>query len=65
MSKEKDVSILAIHSETAISYLLEHDCQYAAGDFHIALSPERIAIYGDCEWRRSMLKAMQNAVRFL
>ncbi|KAK4771368.1 hypothetical protein SAY87_031900 [Trapa incisa] len=61
LSKEEDASILAVHSETSISYQLEADCQYAEGDYHITLSPERIAIYGDCQWRCSILKAMRNA----
>ncbi|OWM86439.1 hypothetical protein CDL15_Pgr021526 [Punica granatum] len=63
LSMDKDVPILAIHSETTISYQLEADCKYTVGDVHITLSPERMAIYGDCEWRRSMLKAMQNALQ--
>ena len=32
-------------------------------DFKLILPPERIAIYGDSEWRHTMFKATSKAVR--
>lgn len=36
---------------------------YDTGDPQLILSPERIAIYGDREWRQSMFQALRNALQ--
>lgn len=69
--KGEDVVLHAFHTETSISYKLKSQvsiteeswCELTAADFHLTLPPERIAIYGDGEWRFSMLTAIRNAVR--
>lgn len=73
ISKDEEVHLHAVHTETSISYNLKTQAprtevmQYSfdTGDSQLILSPERIAIYGDSEWRDSMLKSMRNAVRAL
>ena len=59
----------AVHDETSISYNLKAHSQsedmmhgFKGRDFQLLLSPERIGIYGDSEWRSFMLKAIRNAV---
>ncbi|XWS61986.1 hypothetical protein CRYUN_Cryun07bG0172100 [Craigia yunnanensis] len=68
--KGEEVLLEASHTETNVSYNLnvqvpqtdvrQHD--YRIGDFQLLLSPERIATYGDSEWRLSMLAALQGRV---
>jgi protein arginine N-methyltransferase 7 len=73
ISKDEEIHLHAVHTETSISYNLKTQAprtevmQYSfnSGDLQLILSPERIAIYGDSEWRDSMLKSMRNAVRYL
>lgn len=73
ISKDEEVHLHAVHTETSISYNLKTQAprievmqdSFDAGDSQLILSPERIAIYGDSEWRDSMLKSMRNAVTFL
>ncbi|GAB4834987.1 Protein arginine N-methyltransferase 7 [Ancistrocladus abbreviatus] len=69
--KDEEVHLHANHSEISISYSLKAQtpqsescyCKLEDGDFHLALSPERIAIYGAIEWRNCMLSAVQKAVQ--
>lgn len=71
ISKDEEVHLHAVHTETSISYNLKTQAprtevmQYSfdTGDSQLILSPERIAIYGDSEWRDSMLKSMRNALQ--
>ena len=73
MSKHEEVHLHAIHTDISISYNLktqlsrteigQHDL--FARDSQLILSPERVAIYGDSEWRLSMLTAIKNTVRSL
>ncbi|XVF13376.1 hypothetical protein REPUB_Repub08aG0202800 [Reevesia pubescens] len=71
VSEGEEVLLEASHTETSVSYNLnaqvpqtditQHD--YRIGDFQLLLSPERIATYGDSEWRLSMLAAVRNALQ--
>ncbi|XP_077246907.1 protein arginine methyltransferase 7 isoform X2 [Tasmannia lanceolata] len=71
VSKGDQVYFQAIHSDTSITYDLRNgntrteigEYDFQAGDFHLILSPERIAIYGDREWRHAMLTAARNALQ--
>lgn len=73
VSKGQEVLLEAIHTDTSISYNLktlvpgtdtiQHDNKFE--DFQLILPPERVAIYGDSNWRLSMLTALKNAVRSL
>ncbi|XP_043715950.1 protein arginine N-methyltransferase 7 [Telopea speciosissima] len=71
VSKDHQVHLQAVHDDTSISYNLKYDDPRVVlepNDLHIkgcqlTLSPERIGIYGDIEWRSSMLMAVRNAVQ--
>lgn len=73
ISKDEEVHLHAVHTDTNISYNLKtrvpraEVMQYGFNtvDSQLILSPERIAIYGESEWRNYMLKAISNAVRSL
>ncbi|CAJ1965218.1 unnamed protein product [Sphenostylis stenocarpa] len=71
--KGEEIHLLATHTETCFSYsfdtlvvptteILSHRCM--TGDLQLVLPPERAAIYGDKEWRLSMLKAVQSIVSY-
>lgn len=70
ISKGDGICLHATHTDTKISYnlkkqipmteILQH--RPSDADLPILLSPERIAIYGDREWRLSMLKAVESVV---
>ena len=66
VSKDEEVYLHAAHTETSILYNLKTDVPrksgFDTGDPQLILSPERIAIYGDREWRQSMFQALRNAV---
>ncbi|KAF7828413.1 protein arginine N-methyltransferase 1.6 isoform X1 [Senna tora] len=69
--KGEEIRLHAIHTDTRISYNLETQVprtevlQHRLGeaDLPLLLSPERIGIYGDKEWRLSMLKAVESALQ--
>ncbi|GLT91062.1 hypothetical protein SLE2022_089710 [Rubroshorea leprosula] len=71
ISKGQEVLLEAIHTDTSISYNLktlvprtdtiQHDNKFE--DFQLTLPPERVAIYGDSNWRLSMLMALKNALQ--
>ncbi|KAF8380497.1 hypothetical protein HHK36_027984 [Tetracentron sinense] len=71
VSKDEQVHFEAVHNDTSVSYNLKSDdLKIDPGhyDFHtrecqLILSPERIAIYGDREWRFSMSTAIRNALQ--
>lgn len=70
VSRDEQIFLEALHSETSISYnvrnanpRLEVDPRFYNSGHHLTLLPERIAIYGDREWRHDMLKAARSAVR--
>ncbi|KAL8112334.1 hypothetical protein AgCh_019869 [Apium graveolens] len=69
---DEAIHLRAIHTNTSISYEFEpQSCltevgyqQCAAGNqkSQIALAPERMAIYGDKNWRCSFLKVLRNVL---
>ncbi|KAJ7944747.1 Protein arginine N-methyltransferase [Quillaja saponaria] len=69
--KDEEVHLHAVHTETSISYNLKNQVPSSenihygscAGDLELKLSPERIAVYGDREWRVSILTAIGNALQ--
>ncbi|KAK9274977.1 hypothetical protein L1049_022234 [Liquidambar formosana] len=71
VSRDEGVHLHAIHTDTSISYNLKTQVprtevgQYPfhAGHCQLALSPERVAIYGDSKWRHSMLTAIEKALQ--
>nr|POE57388.1 protein arginine n-methyltransferase 1.6 [Quercus suber] len=67
VSKDEEVYLHAVHTETSIFYNLKTDVPrksgFDTGDPQLILSPERIAIYGDREWRQSMFQALRNALQ--
>lgn len=71
VSKNEQVSLEAIHNENSISYNIRSnnpktkvgDLEFLNGDYNLVLSPERIAIYGDREWRLAMLMAARYALQ--
>ncbi|XP_015896609.3 protein arginine N-methyltransferase 1.6 isoform X1 [Ziziphus jujuba] len=70
ISKDEVVHLHAVHNDISISYNLNTQVPrtevmsygFKGGDFQLMLSPEKIAIYGDTEWRSSMLTAIKNAL---
>jgi hypothetical protein len=73
VSKDEEVHLHAVHTDTSILYNLKTQvprtgvtqCGFNIGDSQLILSPERIAMYGDSEWRHSMFQAIRNVVRSL
>ncbi|KAI4315264.1 hypothetical protein L6164_028094 [Bauhinia variegata] len=71
ISKGGEIHLHAIHTDTSISYKLESQKQktevlqqeLSARDLQLVLSPERIAMYGDKEWRLLNLKAVESALQ--
>ncbi|KAJ7003396.1 protein arginine N-methyltransferase 1.6 [Populus alba x Populus x berolinensis] len=69
ISKGEEVHLHAVHSDTSVSYNLAtqateiRECDSIAGDSHLTLCPERIAIYGDRKWRSCMLTALKNLLQ--
>lgn len=68
VSKDKHVLFKAVHNDTSISYCLKFDDQSAYNDFNsanclIMLLPEKIALYGDKDWRLALIRTIKNAVR--
>ncbi|KAJ0967052.1 hypothetical protein J5N97_023969 [Dioscorea zingiberensis] len=68
VSKDEKVLFQAVHDETSVSYSLKVDGQtnfnvYKTDDFNIRLLPERIATYGDKEWRMAVLTAVRSALQ--
>lgn len=72
MCKDQDVHLHAAHTETSFSYRVStssqenmvRNCELPPQENHIFISPERSAIYGDRNWRFSMLKAIEDAVSY-
>ncbi|XP_054823296.1 protein arginine N-methyltransferase 1.6 [Prosopis cineraria] len=69
--KGDEICLRAIHTDTRILYNLETQIprtevlqhRLSDADLPIVLSPERIAIYGDREWRLSILKTVENVLQ--
>ncbi|KAL7167244.1 hypothetical protein ACSBR2_037832 [Camellia fascicularis] len=71
ISKDEELHLHAIHTDISISYEFETQAegteieQYDefAQDDQLILSPERVAIYGDSNWRYSLLEAVKKALQ--
>ncbi|KAL6986025.1 Protein arginine N-methyltransferase 7 [Sarracenia purpurea var. burkii] len=70
ISKDEELHLHAIHSDTSISYEFEPQTQSTemdqydfARDDQLILSPERVAIYGDSNWRWFILQAVIKALK--
>ncbi|KAL3829884.1 hypothetical protein ACJIZ3_018686 [Penstemon smallii] len=68
VSKDEDIPLHAVHTETSISYEFKTSQPKKEVDHRdlctqILLSPERIALYGDSGWRCLMLNAIKNTLR--
>ncbi|XP_027080548.2 protein arginine N-methyltransferase 1.6 isoform X1 [Coffea arabica] len=69
--KHQEVFVGARHTKTSISYRVKTSlekedgghCDPSPGDNQIFLTPEQIAIYGDCNWRLSMFNVIKNALK--
>uniref|UniRef100_A0A3Q7GU24 Protein arginine N-methyltransferase domain-containing protein n=1 Tax=Solanum lycopersicum TaxID=4081 RepID=A0A3Q7GU24_SOLLC len=69
--KDEEVSLLAVHTDTSISYEMKtlsqnlelEQSEVSAQKYQITLLPEKIALYSDVNWRCSMLKAIKNAMK--
>ncbi|VFQ87921.1 unnamed protein product [Cuscuta campestris] len=69
--KDENVYLNAIHTNISITYVVKTISQNMearqskpyAQDCQVLLSPERIAINGDSNWRCSMLEAVHNAIK--
>ncbi|XP_006366742.1 protein arginine N-methyltransferase 1.6 isoform X3 [Solanum tuberosum] len=69
--KDEEVSLLAVHTDTSISYEMKTlsqnlelgQSELSAQKCQITLLPEKIALYSDVNWRCSMLKAIKNAMK--
>ncbi|KAL7167246.1 hypothetical protein ACSBR2_037834 [Camellia fascicularis] len=71
ISKDEELHLHAIHTDISISYEFETQAQGTeikqydefARDDQLILSPERVAIYGDSNWRYSLLEAVKKALQ--
>ncbi|KAM3375560.1 protein arginine N-methyltransferase 1.6 [Capsicum galapagoense] len=69
--KDENVSLLAAHTDTSISYEMETLSQnmklgrseLSTQKYQITLPPEKISLYCDVSWRCSMLTAIKNAMK--
>ncbi|XP_076916551.1 protein arginine N-methyltransferase 7-like, partial [Bidens hawaiensis] len=61
--KDECVYMDATHTDISISYKFNDHHRLTIQDSHITLSPERIVIYGDKQWRHSMLKSLNYALK--
>ncbi|CAN4097771.1 unnamed protein product [Withania somnifera] len=69
--KDEEVNLLAVHTDTSISYEMKTlsqnlqlgQSELSAQKYQITLPPEKIALYGDVSWRCSMLKAVKDAMK--
>ncbi|XP_034217275.1 protein arginine N-methyltransferase 1.6 isoform X2 [Prunus dulcis] len=71
ITKDEEVCLHAVHTDISISYNLKKQASrneimqygFKNGDFKLTLPPERIAIYGDSEWRHTMFSAISNSLQ--
>ncbi|PRQ18184.1 putative methyltransferase [Rosa chinensis] len=71
VNKDEEVCLHAVHTDISISYNIKSpisrnkSMQYdlTSRDLKLILPPERIAIYGDSEWRHTMFNAISNALQ--
>ncbi|TVU01219.1 hypothetical protein EJB05_53346, partial [Eragrostis curvula] len=63
--KDQTLSLTASHNQTSISYQMninDERCSGSPKGDHLTLLPERIALYGDKDWRSALISAMRSAV---
>ncbi|KAK9143042.1 hypothetical protein Syun_012442 [Stephania yunnanensis] len=69
VARDEQVLLRAVHDEMSISYRLTDKSLLSKPKYHnfcgsqLLLSPERIAVYGDTNWRLSFSTALQNALQ--
>ncbi|KAK9103010.1 hypothetical protein Sjap_020264 [Stephania japonica] len=67
VARDEQVVLRAVHDETSISYGLKNENPLSKPKHNkfcssqLLLSPERVAVYGDTNWRLSFSTALQNA----
>lgn len=65
--KDKSIFLKAFHDETKVSYCFKCDGDLDnnhsnLGDCLLMLTPEKIAVYGDKDWRLALKNTMRNVV---
>lgn len=63
--KDQFLSLRASHDQTSISYQLNINDEVSSrspNSNHLTLLPERVALYGDQDWRSALISAVRNAV---
>ena len=63
--KDQTLSLRASHNQTSISYHLnmcDEGSTVSPKSDHLALLPEKVALYGDKGWRSAMISVIRNAV---
>lgn len=63
--KDQIVSLRASHNQTSISYQLDANDEACSRSFkggHLTLLPERVALYGDRDWRSALISVLKNAL---
>jgi protein arginine N-methyltransferase 7 len=66
-TEDQVLSLRARHNQTSISYQLninDEACDRSSKGDHLTLLPERIALYGDKDWRSALINTIKNAVSF-
>uniref|UniRef100_A0A0D9WKU8 Protein arginine N-methyltransferase domain-containing protein n=1 Tax=Leersia perrieri TaxID=77586 RepID=A0A0D9WKU8_9ORYZ len=66
-TEDQVISLRARHNQTSISYQLNFNdevCDRSLPGDHLTLLPERIALYGDKDWRSALINTIRNAVSF-
>ncbi|XP_040380997.1 protein arginine N-methyltransferase 7 isoform X1 [Oryza brachyantha] len=64
-TEDQVLSLRARHNQTSISYQLNIDdeaCDRGFQGDHLTLLPERIALYGDKDWRSALINTIRNAL---
>uniref|UniRef100_A0A0E0A3X3 Protein arginine N-methyltransferase domain-containing protein n=1 Tax=Oryza glumipatula TaxID=40148 RepID=A0A0E0A3X3_9ORYZ len=64
-TEDQVLSLRARHNQTSISYQLninDEACDRSFKGDHLTLLPERIALYGDKDWRSALINTIKNAL---
>uniref|UniRef100_A0A0E0DVI6 Protein arginine N-methyltransferase domain-containing protein n=1 Tax=Oryza meridionalis TaxID=40149 RepID=A0A0E0DVI6_9ORYZ len=64
-TEDQVLSLRARHNQTSISYQLninDEACDRSSKGDHLTLLPERIALYGDKDWRSALINTIKNAL---
>ncbi|KAF8662332.1 hypothetical protein HU200_056543 [Digitaria exilis] len=63
--RDQTLSLRASHDQTSISYQLNMNDEVSSirpNSNHLTLLPERVALYGDQDWRSALISAVRNAM---